>query len=73
MPKGFEHFLLVTTDKLAADEKAIANHLQNIHYAYKLLSNAETSGLLQLNRELFEEKKLILVSKPRILLIINVF
>ena len=31
MPKGFEHFLLVTTDKLAAYEKAIANHLQNIH------------------------------------------
>ena len=34
MPWGFEHFLLVTTDKLAAYEKAIANCFQNVRYAY---------------------------------------
>ncbi len=42
MPWGFEHFLLVTTDKLAAYEKAareadlfeIANYFQNLRYAY---------------------------------------
>ena len=34
MQRGFEHFLLITTDKLAADEKAIAKHLQKIPYAY---------------------------------------
>ena len=50
MPRGFEHFLLVTTDKLAAYEKAareaarrrrgwadlfeIANCFQNVRYAY---------------------------------------
>ena len=34
MPHGFDHFLLVTTDKLAAYEKAIADCLQNVRYAY---------------------------------------
>lgn len=34
LPWGFEHFLLVTTDKLAAYEKAIANHFNNARYAY---------------------------------------
>ena len=34
MRQGFDHFLLVTTDKLAAYEKAIANCLQNVRYAY---------------------------------------
>ena len=34
MPWGFEYFLLVTTDKLAAYEKAIANYFQNLRYAY---------------------------------------
>ena len=34
MPWGFEHFLLVTTDKLAAYEKAIANCFQKVPYAY---------------------------------------
>ena len=34
MPWGFKHFLLVTTDKLAAYEKAIANYFQNVRYAY---------------------------------------
>ena len=34
MPWGFEHFLLVTTDKLAAYEQAIAKHFEKIRYAY---------------------------------------
>ncbi len=34
MPWGFEHFLLVTTDKLAAYEKAIANYFGKVRYAY---------------------------------------
>ena len=34
MPWGFEHFLLVTTDKLAAYEKAISNCFQKVRYAY---------------------------------------
>lgn len=34
MPWGFEHFLLVTTDKLAAYEKAIAKYFNKICYAY---------------------------------------
>ncbi len=34
MPWGFEHFLLVTTDKLAAYEKAIANCFEKVRYAY---------------------------------------
>lgn len=34
MPWGFQHFLLVTTDKLAAYEKAIANCLKKVRYAY---------------------------------------
>ncbi|WP_019503399.1 IS1 family transposase [Pleurocapsa sp. PCC 7319] len=34
MPWGFEHFLLVTTDKLAAYEKAISSHFQKVRYAY---------------------------------------
>ena len=34
MPWGFEHFLLVTTDKLAAYEKAIAQYFHKVRYAY---------------------------------------
>jgi IS1 family transposase len=34
MPWGFEHFLLVTTDKLAAYDSAIANCFEKVHYAY---------------------------------------
>ena len=34
MPWGFKHFLLITTDKLAAYEKAIANCFQKVNYAY---------------------------------------
>lgn len=34
MPWGFEHFLLVTTDKLAAYEKAIAKCFEKVRYAY---------------------------------------
>jgi IS1 family transposase len=34
MPWGFEHFLLVTTDKLAAYEREIANCFEKVHYAY---------------------------------------
>lgn len=34
MPWGFEHFLLVTTDKLAAYEKAIAKYFARTRYAY---------------------------------------
>ena len=34
MPKGFNYFLLVTTDKLAAYEKTIANHLTKVRYVY---------------------------------------
>ena len=34
MPFGFADFLLITTDKLAAYETAIANHFQKVHYAY---------------------------------------
>jgi hypothetical protein len=34
MPWGFEHFLLVTTDKLAAYEKAIAQYFEKVAYAY---------------------------------------
>lgn len=34
MPWGFEHFLVITTDKLAAYEKAIARHLQSVRDAY---------------------------------------
>jgi IS1 family transposase len=34
MPWGFKNFLLVTTDKLAAYEQAIAKYFDKIHYAY---------------------------------------
>ena len=34
MPWGFENFLLVTTDKLAAYEKAIAQGFEKVRYAY---------------------------------------
>ena len=34
MPFGLADFLLITTDKLAAYEKAIANNLQKVRYAY---------------------------------------
>ncbi len=34
MPFGFEHFLLITTDKLAAYETAIATNLRKVRYAY---------------------------------------
>ena len=34
MPWGFEQFLLVTTDKLAAYEKAIVQRFRHVHYAY---------------------------------------
>ena len=34
MPWGFEQFLLVTTDKLAVYEKAIAQGFRHVRYAY---------------------------------------
>ena len=58
MPKGFNHFLLVTTDKLAADEKAIATHLQNVRYAYlQIVKQRRKKRLVTVKKRLVKGKE----------------
>ncbi len=58
MPWGFEHFLLVTTDKLAAYEKAIANCFEKVHYAYlQIVKQRRKRRLLTVKKRIVKGKE----------------
>ncbi len=58
MRKGFEHFLLITTDKLAASEKAIANNLKKVHYAYlQIVKQRRNKRLVTVKKRIVQGKE----------------
>ena len=58
MPWGFQHFLLVTTDKLAAYEKAIANSFQNVRYAYlQIVKKRQKRRLVTVKKRIVKGKE----------------
>ncbi len=58
MPWGFEHFLLVTTDKLTAYEKAIAFSLKQVRYAYlQIVKQRRKKRLVTVKQRLVKGKE----------------
>ena len=58
MPWSFEYFLLVTTDKLAAYEKVIANYFQNVRYAYlQIVKQRRKRRLVTVKKRIFQGKE----------------
>ncbi len=59
MSSGFEHLLLITTDKLAAYEKAIANNLNKIHYAYlQIVKQRRNKRLVTVKKRIVKGKEI---------------
>ena len=66
MPWGFEQFLLVTTDKLAAYEKAIAQGFRHVRYAYlQIVKQRRKRRLVTVKQRLVKGKESDFPSKTK--------